>query len=100
MNAEEVPYFRRPESYLRRDLAYNPSVSSGSITHDYWDTSTSGIANLSQGAGNIADDSDIRGLSGTKLQSGLPKGFGTKVWSERAKINGGLPYLVANAPPK
>jgi hypothetical protein len=73
---------------------------SGSINKAYWDTTTSGISNKEQGAGNIADDPGIKGLSNTKLQAGLPKGFNPRVWTENADINGGLPYLVANPPGK
>ncbi len=70
------------------------------IKHAYWDTDTSGITNLSQGAGNVANDPGIKGLTTTQFQSGLPKGFGAKIWAENPDINGGLPYLTANPPPK
>jgi len=65
----------------------------GFLTNVYWDTTTSGITNLSQGAGNVSDDPGITGLSTTQLQSGLPTGFDTRIWAESAGINGGLPYL-------
>jgi hypothetical protein len=71
---------------------------SGSLTDTYWDTTTSGITDPSQGAGNIANDPGITGLTSKKLQSGLPAGFDSKVWAEKATINGGLPYLLANPP--
>jgi hypothetical protein len=51
-----------------------------------------------QGAGNIADDPGIKGKTTQQLQSGLPKGFDPKIWAENPKINGGLPYLIANPP--
>jgi hypothetical protein len=70
------------------------------IKHAYWDTDTSGITNLSQGAGNVANDPGIKGLTTTQFQSGLPKGFGAKIWAENPDINGGLPYLTANPPVK
>jgi hypothetical protein len=35
-----------------------------------------------------------------QLQSGLPPGFATKDWKEKAAVNDGLPYLVRNPPPK
>ena len=73
---------------------------SASLTDTYWDTTTSGIANLSQGAGNISNAPGITGLSTQQLQSGLPAGFQKGTWKEKTKINGGLPYLVANPPPK
>jgi hypothetical protein len=34
------------------------------------------------------------------MQSGTPTGFSRNVWTENAKINGGLPYLIANPPLK
>jgi hypothetical protein len=75
------------------------NATAGSISSDYWDTSTSGITNLSQGAGNIANDPGITGLSNSQLKSGLPAGFSSSIWGESASINGGLPYLLA-LPPK
>lgn len=72
----------------------------GSLKRDYWDTSTSGIANPEQGAGNVQNDPGIKGLSNAKFTSGLPKGFNPRIWTENADINGGLPYLIDNPPPK
>ncbi len=72
--------------------------SNGGISNDYWDTSTSGVTNLSQGAGNIANDPGITGETTAQLQAGLPAGFDPTVWAENANINGGLPYLIANPP--
>jgi hypothetical protein len=66
--------------------------------HSYWDMTTSGITNPGQGAGNVANDPGITGLSDSKLKSGLPKGFNPKIWNEDSNINGGLPYLIANPP--
>jgi hypothetical protein len=70
------------------------------IKHANWDTTISGITNLSQGAGNISNDPGIKGLTTAQFQSGLPKGFGAKIWAENPDINGGLPYLIANPPAK
>jgi hypothetical protein len=70
----------------------------GSVAKTYWDTTTSGITNLSQGAGNIPNDPGIKGKTTAQLQSGLPKGFDPKIWAEDSNINGGLPYLIANPP--
>ncbi len=74
--------------------------SSANLNDTYWDTDTSGITNLSQGAGNIANAPGITGLSTAQLQTGLPKGFSKKTWKEKTKTNGGLPYLIANPPPR
>jgi len=71
----------------------------GTDTDNYWDTTTSGITNLSQGAGNIANYAGITGLTTTQLQSGLPAGFSSSIWGESSSINGGLPYLLNNEPP-
>jgi hypothetical protein len=81
-------------------LIGDDEAPSGSLDDTYWDTDTSGITNLSQGAGNIDDDPGITGLTTEQFQSGLPAGFDPKVWAEEPNINGGLPYLLANPPPK
>ena len=74
--------------------------NSGEANADaYWDTTTSGVSNLAQGAGNIANDTGISGLTTAQLQAGLPAGFAASIWKEKAGINGGLPYLIA-LPPK
>jgi len=75
-------------------------AQAGSISYAYWDTDTSGITNLSRGAGNIANDPGITGLTTAEFQSGLPQGFDPKVWVEKANVIDGLPYLLANPPPK
>jgi hypothetical protein len=72
----------------------------GSITDAFWDTDTSGITDPSKGAGNIANDPGISGLTTAQFQSGLPEGFDPSVWAEKSNLNGGLPYLLANPPPK
>jgi hypothetical protein len=74
--------------------------SSGDISESYWDVDTSGITDLSQGAGNVSNDPGITGLTSVQLQSGLPAGFDPSIWAENPEINGGLPYLIANPPPK
>lgn len=42
--------------------------------------------------------SGVAGLTTEQLQSGLPAGFDPSIWGEDAKINHGLPYLLANPP--
>ncbi|HEY1613387.1 MAG TPA: hypothetical protein VGF97_06830 [Rhizomicrobium sp.] len=73
-------------------------TSAGNIHSAYWDTDTSGINNQDQGAGNIPNDPGITGLTSAQLQTGLPRGFKKKVWSEDVNINDGFPYLLALPP--
>lgn len=73
-------------------------LSPGGITDTYWDLDTSGIANKSRGAGTPKNDTGITGLTTKQLKSGLPAGFDPSIWGENPKINGGLPYLLANLP--
>jgi hypothetical protein len=63
-------------------------------TNDYWDTTTSGTTD------GVCDGNQagITGLTTAQLQSGLPTGFKNTIWAESSKINGGLPYLINNAP--
>ena len=72
--------------------------SLGTLSSDYWDTTTSGISSLSQGAGNVASVAGATGLSSTALQSALPAGFSSSVWGRSGTINGGFPYLLAAVP--
>lgn len=68
------------------------------IRDAYWNTDTTGITDLRQGAGNIPNFPGITGLTTEQLQAGLPAGFDPSVWAESPDINGGLPYLIANSP--
>jgi hypothetical protein len=70
----------------------------GGLTYTYWDTDTSGVTNLNQGAGAPLNDPGITGLTSAEFQSGLPDGFDPDVWNENSKINNGFPYLISNAP--
>ena len=80
-------------------MGFDQSGSNGGeITNDYWDTTTSGITDPSQGAGNIQNDPGITGETTAQLQAGLPAGFDPTIWAESPSINGGLPYLIANPP--
>jgi len=67
-------------------------------TTNYWDLDTSGVSDPSQGAGNIANDTGIAGLTTSQFQSGLPFGFDAADWVESPGINNGLPYLRALPP--
>lgn len=88
-------------SFLGGLVGYvDTSYTSYSISDAYWDTDTSGITDLSQGAGNMANYPGITGLGTQQLQAGLPAGFDPKIWAEKSTVNNGLPYLIANPPPK
>jgi len=66
-------------------------ATAGHITSSYWDTHASGITNLSQGAGNVANDSGIAGETTAALQAGLPSGFSSLVWAIVPGVS--YPYL-------
>jgi hypothetical protein len=70
----------------------------GDLSDTYWDLDTSGIADPSQGAGNIPNDPGITGLTDAQLKSALPDGFDPNIWSQSPNINNGYPYLLANPP--
>jgi len=74
--------------------------NAGSNALDYWNLDTSGISNPHQGAGNIADDPGITGLTNLRMRATLPDGFDPNVWGQSASINNGWPYLLANPPPQ
>ncbi|HSZ73429.1 MAG TPA: hypothetical protein VK779_01310, partial [Rhizomicrobium sp.] len=74
------------------------AAAAGINSHSYWNTTTSGITNRGQGAGNIANDPGIRGRTTVQLQSGLPVGFNSSIWGQSPSINSGLPYLLAIPP--
>jgi len=78
----------------------NTKAGCGCFTDAVWDTTTSGITNPAQGAGFPPNEPGITGLSTAQLQSALPAGFDPTVWAESPSINNGLPYLIANPPPK
>jgi hypothetical protein len=72
------------------------SVSSVQFLDCYWNTDTSGT---DTGVG-FGSDTGVTGLTTAQFQSGLPAGFDPSVWAENSAINNGLPYLIANPPPK
>jgi len=73
-------------------------VSPGDLSSTYWDTTTSGITDLSLGAGHPTNDPGVKGRTTGQLKAGLPNGFSSSVWGETAGVNGGLPYLLALPP--
>ncbi len=70
----------------------------GGQAQTYWDLDTSGISDPSKGAGNIANDPGLTGLTDSQLKSALPAGFAAKVWRQSPSINNGYPFLRANPP--
>ncbi|MBV8800874.1 MAG: hypothetical protein JO208_13835 [Alphaproteobacteria bacterium] len=81
-------------SYVGGVIGFD-NASSGSATAGYWDLDTSGV---SEGAGNVANDPGLTGLSDAQLKSGLPSGFDPNIWGQSAGINNGYPYLLALPP--
>ncbi|MGA9796342.1 MAG: GLUG motif-containing protein [Rhizomicrobium sp.] len=65
-------------------------LTPGDIATSYFDIATSGIK-AAQGAGNVANDIGITGLTTAQLQSGLPAGFSGSVWAVVAGRS--FPYL-------
>lgn len=83
--------------YIGGFIGYDETEGNG-LSVTYWDTDTSGITNLNQGAGWPSSDPGITGLASEQLQSGLPAGFDPKIWAEDPNIINGFPYLVDNPP--
>jgi hypothetical protein len=71
-------------------------LNDGAATDNYWDITTSGT---DQGAG-FGPSAGITGLKDKKFRSGLPAGFSSSIWGQKRNVNNGLPYLLANPPPK
>jgi hypothetical protein len=86
------------DSVLGGFIGYDDSP--GLMTDAYWDFDTSGISDPSQGAGSPPNDPGITGLTDAQLKSGLPAGFDPAIWGQKASINNGYPYLLANPPPQ
>ncbi|HEY8696873.1 MAG TPA: hypothetical protein VIM02_04590 [Rhizomicrobium sp.] len=86
------------DDYTGGLVGYDPDAA-GPFANTDWDLDTSGIGDPSQGAGNIANDAGITGLSDAQLKSALPAGFDPAIWGQNASINNGYPYLLANLPP-
>ncbi|HEX4862051.1 MAG TPA: hypothetical protein VFV07_12500 [Rhizomicrobium sp.] len=84
-------------SFLGGLLGYQ-TAGAGSVSSSYWDTDTSGITNTAQGAGNVSSEPGITAQTSAQLQSGVPAGFSTSIWSQGGGMNTNFPYLVANPP--
>lgn len=66
----------------------------------YWDLDLSDVTDPSRGAGNIANDKGLTGLTTAQLQAHRPKGFSKRYWRASPGTNDGFPYLVNVQPPK
>ena len=89
----------QPDAEVGGAIGHDYARSDDVLEDNYWDLDTSGIGDPSQGAGNIANDPGITGLSDAQLKSGLPAGFDPTIWGQSPSINNGYPYLLANPPP-
>ncbi len=70
----------------------------GTQASAYWDTNTSGVTDLSKGAGNVSNAPGITGIKTAKLRAGLPAGFDAATWGISSDINNGFPYLIGEPP--
>ncbi|MBV8978981.1 MAG: hypothetical protein JO261_03995 [Alphaproteobacteria bacterium] len=86
-----------PGSYIGGVIGYD--YNPGTTQSCYWDLQTTGISNPAQGAGNVANDTGLTGLSTAQFQSGLPTGFDPSIWAQSPAINNGYPYLISVPPP-
>jgi len=75
-------------------------VADARATSTYWDLDTSGISDPHKGAGNVADEDGITGLTTAQFKAALPSGLTSLNWTQKAARNSGYPYLIANPPPK
>ena len=79
----------------RNDERFGVDTSSeGPPIYTHWDMTTTHIRNPSRGAGNVANDPDITGLTHVQLRWALPNGFSTFSWGRKSSFNGRLPYLL------
>jgi len=79
-------------------LIGDETTKKSSLFDTYWDLDTSRVSDPSQGAGSVANDPGVTGLSNTELKSALPTGFDSTIWAQKRKVNKGYPYLIANPP--
>jgi hypothetical protein len=73
---------------------YGGQNNGGQFVSSYWNTTTSGKSN----AFGRGPDNGVSGLTDDDMKSGLPEGFDPAIWAQKAIINSGWPYLIANPP--
>jgi hypothetical protein len=83
----------RAGGFIGQDVQYGSTP-----VYNYWDLDTSGFSDPANGAGNVANDPGMTGLTTAQLQSSLPSGFDPAIWGQSPSINNGLPYLLALPP--
>ena len=86
----------RPGAGTGSDVGgYLGDSTSPVISGSYWDTTTS---KTNDAGGNAKKLAGVTGQTTARLQAALPAGFDPTIWAEKAAINNGLPYLIANRP--
>ncbi len=68
----------------------------GGASNSYWNTQTSGITDVTAGAGFPPSDPGITAMNTAQLQAGLPSGFSSAVWGVIAGVS--YPYLLSFYP--
>ena len=84
--------------YLGGVIGYDYLSEPEQKRNAYWDLDTTGVSDTSKGAGNIGLDKHLKGLHTSQLTHGLPNGFDPAIWGQKADVNDGYPYLLANPP--
>ncbi len=80
-------------------VAGHDHSGTGVFTNTYWDMTSTGVADPSEGVGGTPNDPGVTGLTNKQFKYALPAGFDHSVWGRKKVINGGLPYLRDNPPP-
>ena len=88
---------RKSSQSLLGGLVGDDLAATGSLANTYWDLDK-GVSDPADGAGNIRNDPGITGLADPQLKSEMPAGFDPNIWAQKANINNGYPYLIANPP--
>ena len=72
------------------------NLATGTLTDDYWDTTTSDLfTGVKLDESSTDQAANVLPLTTSQLQSALPAGFDPSIWGLNASVNGGLPYLLS-----
>ncbi|HEX3808761.1 MAG TPA: GLUG motif-containing protein [Rhizomicrobium sp.] len=85
-------------STLGGSIGYDGNTTAGHLSFLYWDTTTSGITDPTQGVGNVPSADGVAAKTNGALKTSLPAGFLASVWTRTGGVNGGLPYLKSVPP--